>query len=286
MKKAVVIGASSGIGREIASGLIRKGWKVGIVARREDLLKSLADEFPGCGVEIQAIDITEEKSVELLGSLISRLGGMDLFVNVSGRGNQNKALEPEIEIRTAELNVTGFVRMMDFAFNWFADNLRPGERGQIAAVTSIAGTKGMGTAPAYSATKRMQTTYIDALSQLARMRHINIDFTDIRPGFVRTDSTEGIPDTAAFRQGFLLLSPAQVARRALADHHFGRTTSVPGLAYRSVWTWLELPRRALRASARLARRDRSHVAAARAADPVVPAPRRAGSSPVDRQPTP
>lgn len=187
MKKAVVIGASSGIGREIASGLIRNGWKVGIVARREELLRSLAAEFSGCGVEIQAIDITEEKSVELLGSLISRLGGMDLFVNVSGRGNQNKALEPEIEIRTAELNVTGFVRMMDFAFNWFADNLRPGERGQIAAVTSIAGTKGMGTAPAYSATKRMQTTYIDALAQLARMRHVNIDFTDIRPGFVRTD---------------------------------------------------------------------------------------------------
>ena len=187
MKKAVVIGASSGIGREIASGLIRKGWKVGIVARREELLKSLAEESPGCGVEIQIVDITEEKSVELLGSLISRLGGMDLFVNVSGRGNQNKALEPEIEIRTAELNVTGFVRMMDYAFNWFANNLRPGERGQIAAVTSIAGTKGMGTAPAYSATKRMQTTYIDALAQLARMRHVNIDFTDIRPGFVRTD---------------------------------------------------------------------------------------------------
>ena len=58
---------------------------------------------------------------------------------------------------------------------------------QIAAVTSVAGTKGMGTAPAYSATKRMQSTYIDALAQLARMRHIGIDFTDIRPGFVRTD---------------------------------------------------------------------------------------------------
>lgn len=101
MKKAVVIGASSGIGREIASGLIRNGWKVGIVARREELLRSLAAEFSGCGVEIQAIDITEEKSVELLDSLISKLGGMDLFVNVSGRGNQNKALDPVIEIRTA-----------------------------------------------------------------------------------------------------------------------------------------------------------------------------------------
>ena len=187
MKRAVVIGASSGIGREIAAGLIRRGWKVGIAARRVELLESLAREYPEAGVEIQAVDITKEESVNALDSLIGRLGGMDLFVNVSGRGNQNKVLDTQIEIRTAELNVTGFVRMMDYAFNWFSDNLMPGQKGQIAAVTSVAGTKGMGTAPAYSATKRMQSTYIDALAQLARMRSLNIAFTDIRPGFVRTD---------------------------------------------------------------------------------------------------
>ena len=187
MKRAIVIGASSGIGREIAAGLVRRGWKVGIAARRTELLENLAREFPGAGVEVQTLDITEDGSVQCLESLVERLGGMDLFINVSGRGNQNKALEPEIELRTAELNVAGFIRMMDFAFGWFGRNLRPGGCGQIAAVTSIAGTKGMGTAPAYSATKRMQSTYIDALAQLARMRHISIDFTDIRPGFVRTD---------------------------------------------------------------------------------------------------
>ncbi len=187
MKRAIVIGASSGIGREIAAGLVRRGWKVGIAARRTELLESLAQEFPDAGVEVQTLDITGDDSVQCVETLIERLGGMDLFVNVSGRGNQNKSLDPEIELRIAELNVVGFIRMMDFVFGWFSRNLEPGARGQIAAVTSVAGTKGMGTAPAYSATKRMQSTYIDALAQLARMRHIGIDFTDIRPGFVRTD---------------------------------------------------------------------------------------------------
>ena len=187
MKRAIVIGASSGIGREIAAGLAKRGWKVGIAARRTELLEALAREFPEADIEIQTVDITEEDAAKRVEALIERLGGMDLFVNVSGRGNQNKALDPEVELRTADLNVMGFMRMMDFAFGWFSRNLKPGMRGQIAAVTSVAGTKGMGTAPAYSATKRMQSTYIDALAQLARMRGISIDFTDIRPGFVRTD---------------------------------------------------------------------------------------------------
>ena len=53
-------------------------------------------------------------------------------------------------------------------------------------ISSIAGTKGLGIAPAYSATKRMQNTYIDALDQLSRMNKSEICFTDIRPGFVKT----------------------------------------------------------------------------------------------------
>lgn len=59
--------------------------------------------------------------------------------------------------------------------------------GHIAVISSIAGTKGLGPAPAYSATKRFQNTYIDALEQLAWQRHLGIKFTDIRPGFVATD---------------------------------------------------------------------------------------------------
>ena len=74
--------------------------------------------------------------------------------------------------------------MVNTAFHYFA---RQG-KGHIAVISSIAGTKGLGIAPAYSATKRFQNTYIDALEQLAYMQKKKaIHFTDIRPGFVKTD---------------------------------------------------------------------------------------------------
>lgn len=96
-----------------------------------------------------------------------------------------------------ETNGTGFVRMVDTAFNWFAEHKKVQEtagepsRHRIACITSIAGTKGLGSAPAYSATKRFQSHYLECLCQQARMRHLDISITDIRPGFVKTDLIAG-----------------------------------------------------------------------------------------------
>ena len=108
---------------------------------------------------------------------------MDLFFLSSGVGHQNRDLQPDIELNTARTNVEGFTRMVTAAFNYFKTK----GSGHIAVISSIAGTKGLGVAPAYSATKRFQNTYIEALAQLARMQHLDIHFTDIRPGFVATD---------------------------------------------------------------------------------------------------
>ena len=97
------------------------------------------------------------------------------------------ALLPEIELDTLRTNGEGFVRMVTAAFGHF----RSHGGGRIAVISSIAGTKGLGSAPAYSATKRMQNTYIDALAQLSRMENCGIRFTDIRPGFVATPLLSG-----------------------------------------------------------------------------------------------
>ena len=98
-------------------------------------------------------------------------------------GHQNRDLQPDIELNTARTNVEGFTRMVTAAFNY----LKEKGSGHIAVISSIAGTKGLGVAPAYSATKRFQNTYIDALEQLSYLQKLNIHFTDIRPGFVATD---------------------------------------------------------------------------------------------------
>ena len=119
--------------------------------------------------------------------LIDKLGGMDIYLHCSGIGKRNTELHPDIEIDTLRTNGEGFVRMVTAAFGYF----RAHGGGHLAVISSIAGTKGLGSAPAYSATKRMQNTYIDALAQLAHMEKLNIRFTDIRPGFVATPLLAG-----------------------------------------------------------------------------------------------
>ena len=176
MKKAIIIGATSGLGREIAQNLQREGWSVGVAGRRVELLKEFAI--------YEQIDVTAEDAVEGVERLLEKLGEMDLFVNVAGVGFQNATLDPKVEKHTFDVNGYGFMRMVGWAYNYFKRERR---EGHIAVISSIAGTKPLGTAAAYSATKRMQSHYITALSQLARMEHLNIHFTDIRPGFAATD---------------------------------------------------------------------------------------------------
>lgn len=182
MKRAIIIGATSGIGQKVADLFLQQGWRIGIAGRREEALKQMQKTAPA-QIEIEKIDITKEDAVIHLHNLIERLGGMDLFFLSSGIGFQNRDLNPEVELNTAHTNVEGFIRMTTFAFNYFKTK----KKGHIAVISSIAGTKGLGVAPAYSATKRFQNTYIDALAQLSKIQRLKICFTDIRPGFVSTD---------------------------------------------------------------------------------------------------
>lgn len=181
-KRAVIMGATSGIGYEVARLLLSEGWKLGLTGRREENLRKLQSEFPG-QVCIKAIDVKDEDAGNALFSLIDELGGMDMYFHSSGIGYQNANLDADIELNTLETNGTGFTRMVGAAFRYFRDK----GKGHIAVISSIAGTKGLGIAPAYSATKRFQNTYIDALEQLASMKKLDIRFTDIRPGFVATN---------------------------------------------------------------------------------------------------
>lgn len=181
MKRIVIVGATSGIGLEVAKRCIREGWRVGAAGRREEALEKLRALAPD-QVVTEPLDVTRDDAPEHLSRLIEKLGGMDIYLNSSGVGSRNTDLRPDIEINTLRTNGEGFVRMVTAAFGYF----RTHGGGHLAVISSIAGTKGLGSAPAYSATKRMQNTYIDALAQLSHMEKLNIRFTDIRPGFVAT----------------------------------------------------------------------------------------------------
>lgn len=241
MKRIVIIGATSGIGYEVARLCGRKGWRVGAAGRRADRLEKLETEIirDGGQAAIEAIDITREDAQEGLGRLIDKLGGMDIFLLCSGIGSQNRQLEPAIELATVQTNTMGFTRIVTAAWQFF----RAQGGGQLAVISSIAGTKGLGSAPAYSASKRFQNTYIDALAQLARMEKLPIRFTDIRPGFVRTDLLKGdpyplemLPDRVAAR---IVQAIEQRKRRVVIDWRYRCLVFFWRLI--PEWLWERLP---------------------------------------------
>ena len=232
MKKAVIIGASSGMGMEVAKLLLAEGYQLGIAARREDRLQALKQLTPG-RVVTATIDVTAEDADSRLRTLIDELGGMDLYFHVSGIGKQNRTLTPDIELNTVNTNGMGFTRMIGEAYRYFAEQ----GAGHIAAITSIAGTKGLGPAPSYSATKAMQNVYLQSLEQQANARNLNIRFTDIRPGFVDTDLLKG-----NFRYP-MMLKPENVARSIVNAINGKRHIKVIDWRYAILTSlWRRLPR--------------------------------------------
>jgi short-subunit dehydrogenase len=181
MKHAIIIGATSGIGLEVAKQLLDEGWRLGVAGRREKELNDLQAICPE-RISTCVLDVTQEDAPQFVQELITQTGGMELFLLSSGIGRQNRELQVDIELQTVETNALGFTRMVTTAFRYFREQ----GGGHLAVISSIAGTKGLGATPAYSATKRFQNTYMDALAQLAHIEHLNIHFTDIRPGFVAT----------------------------------------------------------------------------------------------------
>ncbi len=237
---AIIIGASSGIGNEVARLLLQRGWHCGIAARRTEPLEQLRSEYPQL-TETETIDITSEEAPERLLQLIERLGGMDLYFHASGIGKQNRDLQTDIEMRTVDTNAMGFTQMVDTAFNYLASH----DGGHIAAISSIAGTKGLGPAPSYSATKAFQNTYLQALEQLANARRLNIRITDLRPGFVDTPLLDGDNHFP------MMLRPQQVAKEMVEsierrrhvrviDWRWRIITALWRLIPRSIWRKLSL----------------------------------------------
>ena len=227
--RIVIMGATSGIGREVALIYINRGYTVGVAGRRAELLQELVALAPE-RVFSSVIDVTNEDAEARLLLLVEKLGGMDIYFHSSGIGHQNAELLSSVELDTLRTNGEGFARMIGAAFRYFAaqaDTLTAeGRVARIAAISSIAGTKGLGVSPAYSATKRFQNTYLQALAQLARMRRIPLRFTDIRPGFVQTAL---LNDSHSYP---MMLRPAAVAREIVHAIDRGKRVRVIDWKYR------------------------------------------------------
>ena len=185
-KKIIIVGASSGIGREMACKYVVNGDKVVVTGRRENLLNELKEKFPD-GIIASCFDVRENQNQEKIQQLIDQLGGLDLLIYNAGYGDPSKELSWEIENTTTKTNVNGFVEIVSYAFNYF---IKQGY-GQIAITSSVAAVRGNSWAPAYSASKAFMCNYAEGLNIKARRLKKDIVVTDIRPGFINTKMAKG-----------------------------------------------------------------------------------------------
>ncbi|MBX9783997.1 MAG: SDR family NAD(P)-dependent oxidoreductase [Chitinophagaceae bacterium] len=186
MKKIIIIGATSGIGRELALCYIKAGHKVGITGRRNELLDELKHQYP-LQTETECFDVTGNANIKHLENLIQKPGGMDVFVYNSGTADIHKEVDMQNEMTTTKTNVLGFVETTVYAFNYFSKQ----GHGQIAATSSVASQRGNGWAPSYSASKAYMSNYLEGLTIKAYRLKRNISITDIQPGFVNTKMAKG-----------------------------------------------------------------------------------------------
>lgn len=204
MKRAIIIGATSGIGRGLAQLLVKNDYKVGITGRRINLLEELKQESPGHYI-VKSFDIMDAENIpDNLNAITNELGGLDLIIISSGIGNYNYNLDFEIEKNTIDTNVSGFTAIADWAYKYFKQN----DSGHLVAITSIAGLRGNRVSPSYSGSKAFQMKYLEGLRQKAKKEKFPIVISDIRPGYVDSNMTKG--ETGLFWLASMDVATAQI----------------------------------------------------------------------------
>ena len=185
-KKAIIVGASSGIGWALAYLLAREGYTVGLCARRLARLSQLQSDL-GKTSFISLKDITSEDAFDDFEEYLQSQGSVDLVVISAGTGHINPALEWKLEKETVDVNVKGFTAIADASMRFF---LKQGY-GHLVGISSVALFRGSADAPAYNASKAYVSNYLEGLRLIAAKKNLPVHITDIRPGFVLTDMAKG-----------------------------------------------------------------------------------------------
>ena len=187
-KNAVIFGATSGIGQELAKLLVEDGYKVMITGRRLERLQIIQSEKPE-QYKIKQHDITDiEATKKVFEELPNNFDKIDLIVHNSGIMQPNFDLEWEKDLPTLQTNVIGATRVYQLAYNYFKEQ----GHGHLVGVTSVASIRGNRQVAAYHASKAFQASYLESLWMKAqRTKKAKIHVTNILPGYVDTDIIKG-----------------------------------------------------------------------------------------------
>ncbi|MBL8860050.1 MAG: SDR family NAD(P)-dependent oxidoreductase [Planctomycetes bacterium] len=215
-KTALVVGASSGMGAALVRQLAREGYAVCAVARRADKLEELAREVArtsgshGGRVVVYAHDVAEvERVPELFERIVRELGGLELVIYAAGVMPKIglKEYDTEKDLDQLLVNVGGCIAWCNAAANLFQTT----RHGTIVGISSIAGDRGRKGNPVYCTTKAAMNTYLEALRN--RLSECGVHVTTIKPGFVDTVMTQGLPGLfwliSAERAAEMILSAAR-----------------------------------------------------------------------------
>jgi len=205
MKQGIIIGASSGIGRELAVQLAAKGYQLGLVARRLNKLEELSISLPGEHFVYQADVSQAEQSQQGLTDLIDTMGNVELIVLNSGVGQQEKKLDWDIQCEMIDVNIRGFAALTVVSMNYFRNR----GSGHLVGISSVAAHMSGGLAPTYAATKAFVSSYLNGMRSRAEYSKLPITVTTVEPGFVDTPMVQGTPLwTASVERAVAQLVPA------------------------------------------------------------------------------
>lgn len=225
-KRAVVVGASSGIGAALARKLAAEGYIVAVLARREEMLEELCAEINAAAGETRAVayrhDVTDFDQVPIVfQTVLKDLKRIDTLLYVAG--NQVPMEDTEYAFEKdhtmIQINLLGAMAWLTQAGVLFD---RMGE-GQIVGISSVAGDRGRVKNPGYNASKAAFSTYLEGMRNRLTRRGVNV--LTIIPGFVDTDELKDVG------MSFLVIPPEKAAADIYnAMKHRKQTVYTP-------WVW-------------------------------------------------
>jgi len=197
-KTVFLTGASSGIGEALALALAKKGATLGLLARREDLLAQLAAKCEAAGgkARIFPCDVVDPDGIRTAAAEFrnefSRIDIMIANAGIGGNDPATRAYEPASVKKLVDVNLLGAVNAVHAVIHQMIEH----GSGQLVAISSLAGVRGLAKSAAYSASKAGMTAFFESV-RLDNIKH-NIDVTIIHPGFIRTPLTAGRANTMPF----------------------------------------------------------------------------------------
>ena len=227
-RRAVVTGASSGIGREVALELARNGADVVVVARREDRLRQLADQIAALGRTVEPVvgDVTDPAiRQQTIDAAREKLGGLDILVNNAGVGAMGlfEDADPQRVRRLMEVNFFSLVEMTRLALPL----LKQGNEPIIVNVSSILGHRGVPYSSEYAASKFAVQGFSESIR--AEFTRLGIDVLVVSPGTTETEFFDRVIEKTEEPKWpeHKPVSAAQVAHEIVRAVRAGRHEIIP-----------------------------------------------------------